>query len=81
MCGICGIVDYSASSIEEDTLWRMTETLKHRGPDDSGVELFEYVGLGHRRLSIIDLTAAGHQPMLSEDGNLGTTFECVIRLS
>ena len=69
MCGICGIVDYSGVLIEEDTLWQMTETLKHRGPDDSGVELFEYAGLGHRRLSIIDLTSGGHQPMLSEDGN------------
>lgn len=74
MCGICGIVDYSGSSIEGDTLWQMTETLKHRGPDDSGVELFENVGLGHRRLSIIDLTSAGHQPMLSEDGNFALVY-------
>lgn len=55
-------------------MWRMTETLKHRGPDDGGVELFEHVGLGHRRLSIIDLTSAGHQPMLSEDGNFALVY-------
>jgi asparagine synthase (glutamine-hydrolysing) len=46
----------------------MTNTIKHRGPDDSGVQVLPHVGFGHTRLSIIDLTSAGHQPMQSEDG-------------
>lgn len=70
MCGLCGIVDYSGASVKEDVLWRMTETLRHRGPDDIGVEILGFAGLGHTRLSIIDLSSAGHQPMQSEDGSV-----------
>jgi asparagine synthase (glutamine-hydrolysing) len=68
MCGICGIIDSSGFPIREDLLWCMTHTLKHRGPDDSGIFVAKGVGLGHTRLSIIDPTPAGHQPMLSDDG-------------
>jgi len=67
MCGICGIVDRSGSPISEDLLQGMTHTLKHRGPDDSGIYVTKGVGLGHTRLSIIDPTPAGHQPMLADD--------------
>ena len=78
MCGICGIIDYNKnSSIEETTLRRMCSALKHRGPDDEGVYInngLPSVGLGHRRLSIIDLSYAGHQPMSNEDGTILIVF-------
>ncbi len=62
MCGICGIV----GSSNRDLLGKMCQVMRHRGPDDSGVYLGEDVGLGHRRLSIIDLKL-GHQPVHNED--------------
>jgi len=74
MCGICGIVDFKSNRVDSDTLRRMTETLSHRGPDDSGVEILGPAGLGHRRLSIIDLTSAGHQPMLSENRQVAIVY-------
>jgi len=74
MCGICGIVDFRSSRIESDTLRQMTETLKHRGPDDSGIEIFGPAGLGHTRLSIIDLTSAAHQPMLSDNRQVALVY-------
>ncbi len=66
MCGIAGFVDFNQKSTKQ-TLQKMTDVLHHRGPDDSGY-LFEHyhdsaIGLGHRRLSILDLTTHGHQPM------------------
>ena len=67
MCGLCGIVRFDAPP-ESETLWRMTRTLAHRGPDDEGVAIAGPAGLGHTRLSILDLSAAGHQPMASVDG-------------
>jgi asparagine synthase (glutamine-hydrolysing) len=67
MCGICGYIDFSSKSGLE-VLDEMTTTLRHRGPDDKGLEVFSSdiatVGLGHSRLSIIDLSSAGHQPMI-----------------
>ncbi len=78
MCGICGIVDYRKDNIvEEKTINNMCRELKHRGPDDEGVYLSNgapSVGLGHRRLSIIDLSEAGHQPMRNEDGSVWLVF-------
>ncbi len=68
MCGICGIVDFSGQPAKESALRRMMTRMKHRGPDDDGVFVDGPVGLGHVRLSIIDLSSAGHQPMASEDG-------------
>ncbi len=62
------MVDFSVGDVGEERVGLMTETLNHRGPDDSGVYLTEHAGLGHTRLSIIDLSSAGHQPMVSEDG-------------
>lgn len=66
MCGICGYVGFR----DPEMLERMTGTLKLRGPDDAGTALFpeEKVGLGHRRLAIIDLSPAGHQPMFGRNG-------------
>jgi asparagine synthase (glutamine-hydrolysing) len=68
MCGVAGIVERDGSPASAAVLERMTRALAHRGPNDEGVFTDGPVGLGHRRLSIIDLTAAGHQPMESSDG-------------
>ena len=70
MCGICGIVNMDGAPVVEDALWRAVHRLDHRGPDDCGVKTFGPVGLGHTRLSIIDLSEAGHQPMTNEDGTV-----------
>ena len=72
MCGICGIV--GPAPVDRGVLGRMTRALEHRGPDDEGFHVAEYedgtaVGLGFRRLSIIDL-ATGNQPIGNEDGSL-----------
>lgn len=74
MCGICGIAlaDREAS-VSRETIETMCATLAHRGPDDAGVYLAGPIGLGHRRLSIVDL-AHGHQPMCNEDGSVWITF-------
>lgn len=65
MCGIAGI--YSNRGIDRDTLERMTDVLEHRGPDDRGFYSDKFVGLGHRRLSIIDIEG-GRQPMSDDSG-------------
>ena len=74
MCGIAGII--SANRIEPRLLERMTDAVSHRGPDDVGLwmDAEAGVGLGHRRLAIVDLSPAGHQPMLSADGRFVLTF-------
>lgn len=77
MCGITGIVDFtSQSSISESLLRRMTDVIAHRGPDDEGqwVSQNKQCGLGFRRLSIVDLSAAGHQPMMTPDGRFTIVF-------
>ena len=75
MCGINGIAFSSKSSrtIDRAVLERMRDVIKHRGPDDVGLFIDANVGLGHRRLSIVDV-AAGHQPMTNEDGSLHITY-------
>ncbi len=75
MCGITGFVD-SEIRHPELILKRMTDTIIHRGPDDEGLwfDRTTGVGLGHRRLSIIDLSPAGHQPMLSVSGRYVIVF-------
>lgn len=69
MCGICGIALSSRSGavVQRATLERMRDAMAHRGPDGAGVFIDGRIGLGHRRLSIVDPNA-GHQPMASEDG-------------
>ena len=71
MCGISGIV---GPGWERPQLERMVTIQHHRGPDDSGVYVDGEVGLGHNRLSIIDLSPAGHQPMSNHDGTLWIVF-------
>lgn len=74
MCGICGIFDtYQRNRIDKETLQKMCDVLKHRGPDDEGMFIDKNIGLGHRRLSIIDLSA-GHQPMHNEDNSVWIVF-------
>lgn len=72
MCGICGIV----GSNDRNVIERMTASLVHRGPDDSGVEIFPEndLALGHRRLSVIDLSPRGRQPMSNGDGRVWISF-------
>jgi asparagine synthase (glutamine-hydrolysing) len=75
MCGIAGILDHSGrpDPARSEILTRMTRTLVHRGPDDEGYLVEGPVGLGFRRLSIIDLTT-GHQPLSNEDGTVWIVF-------
>jgi asparagine synthase (glutamine-hydrolysing) len=74
MCGIAGI--FSKGAVEAGTLRRMIGTIRHRGPDDEGLWVDQDSGvcLGHRRLSIVDLSPAGHQPMKSHDGRFVISF-------
>jgi asparagine synthase (glutamine-hydrolysing) len=67
MCGICGIIHFDNKPVQEAPIRKMMAIMKHRGPDDDGVFLENNIGLGFVRLSIIDLSAAGHQPMFSND--------------
>lgn len=62
MCGIAGIVHHDATPVAEDVLTRMLRSLRHRGPDDSGTASDQGIGMAHTRLSILDLSTAGHQP-------------------
>jgi len=70
MCGIVGKINFNNKEVEEKTLTQMMEKIKHRGPDDNGYFIDEGVGLGFVRLSVIDLSSAGHQPMISDDDKL-----------
>lgn len=74
MCGIVGIFDLRAQrEIDPQVLARMNQTQLHRGPDEGGLHTEPGVGLGHRRLSIIDLSS-GHQPLFNEDGSVVVAF-------
>ncbi len=77
MCGICGILRFDQAPAQAETVAAMTRVLAHRGPDDDGQFLSGAVGLGHRRLSIIDL-AHGHQPMTNEDQTTWVVFNGMI---
>jgi asparagine synthase (glutamine-hydrolysing) len=74
MCGIAGLVYLDSSPVPPVTLKRMTDAVAHRGPDGEGQWIEGNVGLGHRRLAIIDVSAAGHQPMLSADQRYALTY-------
>lgn len=75
MCGIDGILYHDrAQVVPEKLIERMNDVLRHRGPDDRGVWVRGNVGLGQARLSIIDLSPLGHQPMCNEDGTVWITF-------
>ena len=73
MCGICGIVEAQGHDVAPDALAAMVRALAHRGPDGQGQYLDGHVGLGHTRLSIIDL-GGGVQPMFNEDRSVVVVF-------
>jgi asparagine synthase (glutamine-hydrolysing) len=70
MCGIAGIYDLAGRPVADSELRAMNDLIRHRGPDDGGQYVEQGLGLANRRLAIIDLTPAGHQPMANEDGSL-----------
>ena len=70
MCGICGVVAFDGSPVRSDDVTAMTSLLHHRGPDDRGTWSSHNIALGATRLSILDLSQAGHQPMTSGDWTL-----------
>lgn len=77
MCGICGFI--SQKEYPENVIREMNNTMIHRGPDDAGIHVKKlnngsYLALGQRRLAIMDLSKAGHQPMFTKDGKLGIVF-------
>jgi asparagine synthase (glutamine-hydrolysing) len=84
MCGICGKVNFNQQAIQEPLLKRMCRSFSYRGPDDEGIYISRAsdngakqqpsVGFGHQRLSIIDLSVAGRQPMSNEDGTIWITY-------
>lgn len=74
MCGLAGIINFSGQPVAEPAIEAMMQQQRHRGPDDSGLFLEHNVGLGFVRLSILDLSPAGHQPMTSDDGRYVLIF-------
>lgn len=74
MCGIAGMVHLDGSPVDRGRLDALTDALAHRGPNGRGAHIDGNGGLGHRRLSVLDLSDAGAQPMLSRDGTMALTF-------
>lgn len=74
MCGITGIFNLDGNKVDGSILERMTEALAHRGPNDKGHYIHGNLGLGHRRLSIIDLSNRARQPMANEDGSIWLSY-------
>ncbi|MEM7137048.1 MAG: asparagine synthase (glutamine-hydrolyzing) [Myxococcota bacterium] len=74
MCGVVGVWHLDGRPVDATALGAMRDTLTHRGPDDAGLWLEGPVGLGHRRLSILDLSEAGRMPMASPDGTIRVVF-------
>lgn len=70
MCGIAGIIHFNNQPIDGLIIDNMMDVISHRGPDDAGKYVAGPIGLGHRRLAIIDLTDSGKQPMSNEDGSI-----------
>ena len=74
MCGLACIIEIGNRAPSLDALARLSESLTHRGPDDDGMLVHKNVGMAFRRLAIIDLSDAGHQPMLSDGGRYAIVF-------
>ena len=74
MCGITAVMRFDGAPVNPDLLRRMRDVMVHRGPDDDGVFVDGPVGFGFRRLSILDLSPTGHQPMSNEDGTVWLIF-------
>jgi len=74
MCGIAGVFNLNGEPVSPVILRKMTDSIAHRGPDGEGFYTDSFIGLGHRRLAIIDLSPAGHQPMLAENNQYAITY-------
>ena len=74
MCGIVGLFNLQQEPVSAEMLKRMTDIMAYRGPDGEGHFVDKFIGLGHRRLSIIDLSPAGKQPMSNETGDIQVTY-------
>jgi asparagine synthase (glutamine-hydrolysing) len=74
MCGIVVVFNLNGEPVSPVLLRTMTDAIKHRGPDSEGFYVDSFIGLGHRRLSIIDLSRTGHQPMMTEDKQFAITY-------
>src|SRR5579863_6180476 len=75
MCGIAGVFNITnRAPVDRNLVMRMTASLAHRGPDDAGYHFAPGLGLGHRRLSIIDLSPLGHGPLFNEDNTVCVSF-------
>ncbi|MEW5858700.1 MAG: asparagine synthase (glutamine-hydrolyzing) [Cyanobacteriota bacterium] len=74
MCGIAGVLYFDGTAAQPEIVKPMTDVIAHRGPDGEGIYTSGAVGLGHRRLAILDLSPAGKQPMSNEDGTVWVTF-------
>src|SRR5262245_25635429 len=74
MCGILAVMSFDGQPMAKEPLRRMRDAMVHRGPDDAGLYLDGSIALGHRRLSVIDLSPDGHQPMPNEDQTVWLVF-------
>ncbi|MCK4810518.1 MAG: asparagine synthase (glutamine-hydrolyzing) [Candidatus Omnitrophica bacterium] len=74
MCAIVGIINLDKKPVNKNILWAMTDSLAHRGPDGRGIYIDKFMGLGHRRLAVIDLSERAHQPMQTEDKNFVISY-------
>jgi asparagine synthase (glutamine-hydrolysing) len=74
MCGIAGILRFDGRPVRAEEVGAMVDSLRHRGPDDGGVFVEDGIGIGMRRLSIVDLSPTGHQPLFNEDKSVAVVF-------
>jgi asparagine synthase (glutamine-hydrolysing) len=74
MCGIAGIVRFDGGAVRPEAIAAMTRSIQHRGPDDHGMLVEDGVGIGMRRLSIVDLSPGGHQPLYNEDETVTVVY-------
>jgi asparagine synthase (glutamine-hydrolysing) len=74
MCGIAGIIRFDGTPVREEEIRAMTDSISHRGPDDQGRLVEKGVGIGMRRLAIVDLTPSGHQPLANETGSIAVVY-------
>lgn len=75
LVGHAGIFNLNGEPVSPVLLRKMTDAIAHRGPDGEGFYTDNFVGLGHRRLAIIDLSPAGHQPMMTGDGQYVISYK------
>lgn len=78
MCGICGVTHFSGKLADKAHLEKMMDTLVERGPDSAGMDVRGSVGIGHRRLKIIDLSDASNQPIVDQQLGLSLVFNGAI---